>query len=96
MESIAEKIDRLRYLAQAATPGPWYLSLGWSVRTEPSEIYMADEKNGMMFAMGEIICEQPVSNSDADNAIRKANAAFIAAANPETVLWLIELYLNEA
>ena len=76
--------DELRKLAEAATPGPWDLG------TKPEGKYTSGtiKKNGV-----EIAVTWPADwNDDYDTGSLpyKENAAFIAAANPKTVLELLD------
>lgn len=77
-EGAAMNIDkeRLKKLAQAATPGPW-------VKGAPGEVHTSNYK-----VDGQVMCDHIASgfgcgSSDPDDA------AFVAAANPETVLALL-------
>ena len=69
-------INELRQSAQAATPGPWMID------------YVGV---GFEVAAGEsVIAQSQQVQGDMRHKARKANAAFIAAANPATVLELLD------
>jgi len=71
-------LDELAGLAEKATPGPW-------TSEHPSGTLGSIESlNGWVIAQA-----QPVLNDKIHHAGRKANAAFIAAANPATILKLL-------
>ena len=76
--------DELRKLAEAATPGPWDLG------TKPQGKYTSGtiKKNGVEIA----VTWAAAWNDDYDTGSLpyKENAAFIAAANPKTVLELLD------
>lgn len=68
--------EKLKALAESATPGPW-------VKSAPGEVSSADYE-----VDGEIMCDHIASgfgcgSSDPDDA------AFVAAANPETILAML-------
>ena len=77
-------LDNLRTLAQAATPGPWEadhreVSQSWS-RPEPWQTVASHEVDCMAYCYG-----------GAGRGIeRPEDAEFIAAANPDTVLDLLD------
>ena len=71
-------LDELAGLAEKATPGPW-------TSEHPSGTLGSIESlDGWVIAQA-----QPVLNDKIHHAGRKANAAFIAAANPATILKLL-------
>ena len=85
---------KLRELAQKATPGPWtqWNGHGWVSAGIPES-----NTKGSMIGAGGQICETECDDfSDAQN---RRNAAYIAAANPATVLQLLDeidrLQVNE-
>lgn len=101
--------EELRKLAEAATPGPWEQdctveSDGAYGSGEDSRegystyaIFDADGKVIFDFLNSEIVCVHDEDHEDGHNAwdeTAKHNAAFIAAANPQTVLALLQK--NEA
>lgn len=76
--------EELRALAQAATPGPW----------KPDERYVVggDGKRGFRPGGEVIICAEPTIShfQEYPKNERIANARYIAAANPATVLALLD------
>lgn len=82
-----EGLERLEALARAATPGPW--------RDVKSQAWVQRDKQGPHDETGSVCIAQCGDMQDADlvpfNADRwRADAAFIAAANPTTILSLIQ------
>lgn len=90
-------LKEIRKLAEAATPGPWTTPGGLSggehvvdfgippnapfaVLTEPLDL----RRSGGRYIPGSAICH-------ADDNSSHANAAFIAALNPQTVLRLLDI-----
>ena len=72
---------RLRELALAATPGPWEQQLdGWTVRVTQSD---TDKERGWPICMTHHSGPHRVEQEVADSA-------FIAAANPQTILALLD------
>ena len=74
-------IKRLRTLAQAATPGPWRWWTSNSFRRLSSDITGKD---------GDVLHGFVHRDGQGDVAISAVNAAFIAAANPATVLQILD------
>lgn len=70
-------INELRRLAQVATPGPWHFWHGWVA----AEI----DKDG-----GIVIVERPTPSGGKYQARVDANFKFIAAANPQAILELLD------
>jgi hypothetical protein len=68
--------DELRRLAEAATPGLWHHA------TDVGQVGSVD--------VGDRVLAQAQQLSPRDNAQRDANASFIAAANPSTILALLD------
>ncbi|WP_312784639.1 hypothetical protein [Brevundimonas sp.] len=90
LEAGADEWSALERLAEAATPGPW------SYRDMTPNTYgpaFVDSAEVQSLA----ICGEAVGFSEThgfclqvDSEVRMANAAFIAAANPETIKRLID------
>jgi hypothetical protein len=79
---------KLRELAEAATPGPW-------VEIERCDNASADEACGVTSKQrtkyGHIVgIFQSDARDECSHPVSKANAAFIAAANPQTVIALLD------
>ncbi len=70
--------DELRRLAEAATPGPWHFGLKVVGRTDDAHV------DAWVCALGGGICEMSGMRGI------EVNAAFIAAANPEAILALMD------
>lgn len=83
-----KRIEELKRLAEKATPGPWAYeftgekSNDWCVG---QVVGPDDELKHGEFVEGDVVVELVAMAQDG----RLADARFIAAANPETVLWLI-------
>lgn len=82
-------LDKLEALADAATPGPWIYRDMRPNTYGPAFVDSVDVRNLA-------ICGDAVGRSEThgfclqvDSEVRMANAAFIAAANPATILDLI-------
>lgn len=75
-------LGKLEELAKAATPGPWEAGQGW-VFTDP--IYPDDRRLSDVLGMTFADLERAASETERG----QANAEFIAAANPATVLALL-------
>lgn len=73
----------LRAAAEAATPGPWEAGHGW-VYTQP--IYSDDDRLADIFGVGYVDTDRAL----AEVARGNANAAYVAAADPTTVLALLD------
>lgn len=88
-EVTTEELSTLEALAKAATPGPW--------KSERNPNFSRTEYTTQVFdASGKDVCTVarcPVKKEEWDwgktISLRAENAAFIAAANPDTVLRLI-------
>ncbi|MFO6387249.1 ead/Ea22-like family protein [Pseudomonas aeruginosa] len=73
----------LRRLAEAATPGPWVTDA-----QQNGAIFNIESESGdMCIAMSQ---ENPAPTRLEINEQRRANAEFIAAANPQAILGLLE------
>ena len=70
-------INELRRLAQAATPGPWQFWHGWVAAN-------IDNDGGV------VVAERPTPSGGKYQAKVDANFKFIAAANPATVIELLD------
>ena len=70
-------INELRRLAQAATPGPWQFWHGWVAAN-------IDNDGGV------VVAERPTQSGGKYQAKVDANFKFIAAANPATVIELLD------
>ena len=76
-------INKLEELAKAATPGPWTMNAGFL------------DSRGLfpMFQLfGECDCGSPLGPVTGTHEQAEADAAYIAAANPESLLQLISQY----
>lgn len=84
--SDAVNLDALEALAQAATPGPWY----WKDDEMVTDAIGDDEDADWDFKTGSHVGPTTLIKTDSGQYPPRANnAAFIAAANPATVLALI-------
>jgi len=70
----------LQELAKKASSGPWIVSCGE---------WISDNGGEDGGDLSQVVCEQPEEGRDRSRANWPDNAAFIAAANPETVLRLL-------
>ncbi len=70
-------LDHLEKLAKAATPGPWEINKAWNWRRDRTAV-IAPEK-----------CSVASTYHD-DLDTGEANGAYVAAANPKTILALID------
>lgn len=84
-------LDELKRLAEAATPGPWYqIGIPWS---DGSFIKTCSDPHG-----GEYVCSYDgMIDLESDDVVQDwhVNLAYIAAANPETMLRLIAAIKTE-
>lgn len=84
-----EEIEKLRFLAEKATPGPWYHKHG-----------LSDEESGIPGGVWpELVCEDNDGETsmlcDFGNSNRPdADIAFVASANPEVIKDLCRLALR--
>ncbi len=76
-------LDKLEMLARAATPGPWRLTAYGNVEAAPAP-------NGIRAEMP-TICATHESHDSGEYMPTSADAAFIAAANPDAVLALVSV-----
>jgi hypothetical protein len=81
-------LQTLRALAEAATPGPW--------KTLPEECHRAyirvrGTRLGARYKIANVLVPHYDAVTDRDAIETRANAAFIAAANPATVLLLLDI-----
>lgn len=79
-----DTLARLKALAEAATPGPWSHYHAKAPKRTTEQDTNAIMKNGR-----QIVAWSGFDGADNTEKERKANAAFIAALNPETVLALL-------
>ena len=80
--------EELKQKALAATPGPWEIR----IETNPEHVVLSSKEDP--FFLGAPICDtrSPIGCVGYDlrtSILRNANAAYIAAANPATILALI-------
>lgn len=80
---MTDDLTDLEAAARAATPGPW-----WNCPSERSECDDPDLCNGVYYTVGDVGCGVLYANGDERQA--RANARYIAAANPAAILALIE------
>lgn len=81
--------DELERLARAATPGPWELWLAYDAR--PHDVVGPVSWKDPKAQCGRIVSIQHSGATDTRyGPEQSANAAFIAAANPATVLALLD------
>lgn len=71
-------LDKLRKLAESATPGPWQTEGGMN-------LYVFTANNHTMIA------ESRGTGAGLSDEQQTANAAFIASANPATILALLDV-----
>lgn len=83
MELTKEALDRIRALAQKATPGPWEYNEAFVLVRLPDETELKDMAKPRLDT--NIINVNRAFGPD----VCKANAAYIAAANPQVILALI-------
>jgi len=100
----AKKVAELKRLAEAATPGPWYVQYGDDDRF--MSMAAISQSNARTCNIGPFDdcaplvavtfhqCYPHVNCERSD--LGDANSAFIAAANPQTVLALIETVQSQA
>lgn len=72
-------LDTLEAAAKAATPGPWVNTAGYKIKVASTGTHCASAWERYTYEPGKEITSEKA----------QANAAFIAAANPATVLELI-------
>lgn len=95
-----EELQRLKALALAATPGPWYVQFGDDIRyqcmTAISPIKKRDGNDGIFNENEPLIAvtfhqSYPAVNIEGDDC-GDNDSAYIAAANPKTILELIDAF----
>ena len=91
-----EWLNELEGLREAATPGPWICKEGEGF--DEGDVFITAEEREGMIEIAKVECGSP--NAEMDEPFQSeqaANAAFIAAANPQTVQRLVEMvkYLSE-
>lgn len=82
-----DDLARLKALAEAATPGPWHHEVGYEI------VHQGDGETGCVGNVSAIAdCNRARDRRGnlLDAKQRDANAAFIAACSPSTILALIE------
>ena len=80
-------VAELRRLAEAATPGPWYLDGPWWYGDDDSAYCISTAEDVGRIA---VTIAPPRYIFGGEREVRDANARFIAAANPATVLALLD------
>ena len=80
-------VAELRRLAEAATPGPWYLDGPWWYGDDDSAYCISTAEDAGRIA---VTIAPPRYIFGGEREVRDANARFIAAANPATVLALLD------
>ena len=95
-ETVAETVEAhhetpdlagLRRLAEAATPGPWYLDGPWWYGDDDSAYCISTAEDAGRIA---VTIAPPRYIFGGEREVRDANARFIAAANPAVVLALLD------
>ena len=95
-ETVAETVEarhetpdvaELRRLAEAATPGPWYLDGPWWYGDDDSAYCISTAEDAGRIA---VTIAPPRYIFGGEREVRDANARFIAAANPAVVLALLD------
>ena len=89
-ETATIDLDQLQKLADAATPGPWTVS----AENPPINHQPHYPDNGAIWVYADEDCDiHPIADCSCNHTCRmfeqEYNAAFIAAANPTTILALI-------
>ena len=79
--------EKLRRLAKAATPGPWYLDGPWWYGDDDSAYCISTAEDAGRIA---VTISPPKYIFGGAREIRDANARYIAAANPAVVLDLLD------
>ena len=79
-------VTELRRLAEAATPGPWYLDGPWWYGDDDSAYCISTAEDAGRIA---VTIAPPRYIFGGEREVRDANARFIAAANPAAVLALL-------
>ena len=82
-----EMLAELRRLAEAATPGPWYLDGPWWYGDDDSAYCISTAEDAGRIA---VTIAPPRYIFGGEREVRDANARFIAAANPAVVLALLD------
>ena len=82
-----EMLAELRRLAEAATPGPWYLDGPWWYGDDDSAYCISTAEDAGRIA---VTIAPPRYIFGGEREVRDANARFIAAANPAAVLALLD------
>ena len=82
-----ETLAELRRLAEAATPGPWYLDGPWWYGDDDSAYCISTAEDAGRIA---VTIAPPGYMLGGEREVRDANARFIAAANPAAVLALLD------
>ena len=80
-------VAELRRLAEAATPGPWYLDGPWWYGDDDSAYCISTAEDAGRIA---VTIAPPRYIFGGEREVRDANARFIAAANPAVVLALLD------
>ena len=80
-------VAELRRLAEAATPGPWYLDGPWWYGDDDSAYCISTAEDAGRIA---VTIAPPRYIFGGEREVRDANARFIAAANPAAVLGLLD------
>ena len=86
MTSPTPDLTELRRLAEAATPGPWYLDGPWWYGDDDSAYCISTAEDAGRIA---VTIAPPRYIFGGEREVRDANARFIAAANPAAVLALL-------
>ena len=81
-------VAELRRLAEAATPGPWYLDGPWWYGDDDSAYCISTAEDAGRIA---VTIAPPRYIFGGEREVRGANARFIAAAHPAAVLALLDV-----
>lgn len=85
--SQGQDIEKLRELAEAATPGPWFVYEGSSWR----RIGITPGRGSYdMAVLAPCVASDGHPDLTSTSGLREENLAFIAAANPATILALLD------